>query len=133
LIAGPANGTISVQNITASGTLLFSSGTGSLTGAVITAQQLAVFGANGAATLGSVTIGGESGPGAAQIAFKSGDKENAYQINNCAIGSTSCIAVPRFVPVGTPPVHNFVLIEPTRPPDDSNLQAFSVGEEDLIQ
>jgi hypothetical protein len=133
LIAGPANGTISVQNVTASGTLLFSSGTGSLTGAVITAQQLAVFGANGAATLGSVTIGGESGPGAAQIAFKSGDKENAYQINNCAIGSTSCIAVPRFVPVGTPPVRNFVLIEPTRPPDDSNLQAFSVGEEDLIQ
>ncbi len=129
---GPTAGNISLGSVSASGVLFLSAGAGNITASNLNATVLAIDGAHGSAELFG-TVGGTGGLGAAQIVLKSGEKENAYRINNCAIGSVSCIVVPRFVPTAPPTTLNVFLIEPTRAPDDTNLQAFSVGDEDLLQ
>jgi hypothetical protein len=133
LVSGGGHGALTLGTINApSSTLLLSAGTSAISVIALTADRLAVDGAGASAAISGI-VGGATGTGAAQLAFKNGQKDNNYKINDCAIGATACIVVPRFVPIVPPSTLNIVLLAPTRAPDDSNLQAFSVGNEDLIQ
>ncbi len=133
LQTGPANNPIAIDTVSApQATLLLAANAGAISAGNVTVNALAIAGIGGSATIGG-TIGGVPGQGAAAIAFKSGAKDNLYKVNNCAIGTTNCIVVPRFVMISPPSYTNFALIAPARQPDDLILQAFSVGDEDLVQ
>ncbi len=130
---GTGNGPITIDTVSApTATLLFSANSGAITAANIDVNRLAIAGSGGSASIAG-TIHGANGQGAADFAVKSGAQDNFYKVNDCAVSTTNCIVVPRIVPVTPPSYGNFAIIAPQRQSDDSTLQAFSVGDEDLLQ
>jgi filamentous hemagglutinin len=94
-------------------------------------KELAVFGDAGNAML-SGTINGVSGQGAAQLVFKSGQPDNNYRFNDCAIGSPSCVSIPTLTPVAPRIVNEIIIIPNRRNFRDVDAQLISNPNEDLM-
>jgi hypothetical protein len=76
-------------------------------------------------------IGGIAGPTAAQNVGKSGERDNNYRFNNCAIGSLTCIVLPEIVPITPQPVETITVLRQQQF-NDPTINLLNVGDEDLV-
>jgi hypothetical protein len=126
---GGANGNIELTTISAPSVLL-AANRGHLNGTV-NAINLAVLGQSGSAQLFG-TIDHIAGPTAAQLVEKSGQLDNAYRFNSCAIGSVTCTVLPAIVPT-KPALLNTISILPQQQQfNDPTINLLNVGSEDLF-
>ena len=128
---GGGNGNIALTNFAAPGSsVLLAANAGHITATGINARNLAVFGAGGSAALFG-TIGNIAGETAAQIVGKSGQRENNYRFNNCAIGSITCTVLPSIVPAKPASVVNLSILTQQQFTDPT-INLLNVGTEDLF-
>jgi hypothetical protein len=130
VVRGSLSGDISLGKIEAGQTtLLVTFGSGKLSGE-INVKELALIGAGGSASL-SGRLHGTGGQAAAQLAAKSGERDNAYRLNDCAIGNTSCIVLPFLVPTVPQQVVTIQLSKDRSNFDDPTLERLNYGNEDV--
>jgi hypothetical protein len=128
---GADSGAIHLGNFSAPfANVMFMTNSGNITGN-INAAQFGIAGRSGSADL-SGTIGGVAGAAAAQLAFKTGDRDNAYRFNDCAINNATCIALPQVAPILPRGATDIVIVEPVQQFDDVTLQRLNFGDDDLF-
>jgi hypothetical protein len=128
-IGNESSGPIAFQNLSAPETnVLIWAGAGSVTGS-LNVKGLGISGAGGSADL-TGTINGIVSTAAANIASKGPKPDNAYRINDCAIGTANCIALPQIVPVLPLPTNLVSLMEVAAPSDPLDIERLDTGSED---
>jgi hypothetical protein len=126
---GSLNGNVSLGNLNAGQTTLLALlGAGNISGQ-IDVNNLALIGTGGSANLTGV-LHGTSGQGAAQLGAKSGERDNAYRLNDCAIGNANCTVLPFLVPTVPQRVEIIQLSKDRSNFDDPILERLNYGNED---
>jgi hypothetical protein len=126
-----AFGPIAFQNLSAPQTnVLIWAGAGTVTGS-INVKGLGIAGTGGSADL-TGTINGVSSTAAANVASKGPKPDNAYRINDCAIGTSNCIVLPQIVPVIPTPNNLINLLETAAPTDPLDIERLDTGSEDTL-
>jgi hypothetical protein len=126
-----AFGPISFQNLSAPQTnVLIWAGAGTVSGN-INVKGLGISGTGGAAAL-TGTVGGVTSIAAANLAIKGPKPDNAYRINDCAIGTPNCIVLPQIVPVLPTPTNLINLLETVAPTDPLDIERLDTGSEDAL-
>ena len=122
-------GPIVFQNLSAPETnVLIWAGAGSVTGS-LNVKGLGISGGGGSASL-TGTINGIFSTAAANIASKGPKPDNAYRINDCAIGTPNCITLPQIVPVLPLPTNFVNLLQVAAPSDPLDIERLDTGSED---
>jgi hypothetical protein len=124
-------GAVSLGALNAPGTvLLLSVGSGAVTG-TIDVRGLAIRGGGGSAVLFG-TLGGIGGQFAAETGHVLPEPDNAYRLNNCAIGSPNCTVLPILVPLAPQVVNSIQLLEQRAPADPLDIDRVNTGNEDQL-
>jgi hypothetical protein len=129
---GSASGNIALTTVNATNSsVLLAANHGAITAQDIDAKHLAVFGSGGVAQLFG-HVNGISGPSAASQVDKSGQRDNLYRFNDCAIGTVSCIVLPLIPPQKPQPVNNVSILQQQQQFTDPTVDLLNIGTEDLF-
>jgi hypothetical protein len=124
-------GPIAFQNLSARETnVLIWAGAGTVSG-TIDVKGLGMAGAGGSADLAG-TINGLASIAAANLAIKGPKADNAYRINDCAIATPNCVALPQIVPVLPLPTNLVNLLQVAPPSDPLDIERLGTGNEDQL-
>ncbi|HEV8026578.1 MAG TPA: hypothetical protein VGP50_04070, partial [Stellaceae bacterium] len=130
-VPGADSANIQLSSILApNSSVLLAANHGHITIADINTRVLGVVGQFGSAQMFG-EIGGIAGPTAAQNVGKSGERDNNYRFNNCAIGSLTCIVLPEIVPITPQPVETITVLRQQQF-NDPTINLLNVGDEDLV-